>query len=171
MKNYILFILFFLPVLAFSQKRDSLVINFPQKYKLVLKNDQQDSRQILREWIPNGQNWENYDIIATMSVVKNANSVSIDQFKNLIVKGLKEKTKGFKYTELDKNDNAKDGYLIFKCESDSYKNSNDKESQIYFLIKGKSDLFANIIALKTDKFSDEFVEEWRKIFKESKFVE
>lgn len=166
-----LLILFLLPVLAFSQRKDSLIISFPQKYNLVLKNDQQDSRQILREWIPDGQNWENYDIIATMSVVKNASSVSIDQFKNLIVKGLKEKTKGLKYTELDKNEDPENGYMIFTCESDSYKNSNVKESQIYFLIKGKNDLFANIIALKTDRLPKEFVEEWRKIFKESKFVE
>lgn len=171
MKNYILFILFFLPLAAFSQKRDSLVINFPQKYNLVLKNNQQDSRKILREWIPNGQTWENYDIIATMLVLKNGKSVSVNKFKDLIVKGLKEKTKGFKYTELDRNEDSENGYLIFKCESDSYKDSKEKESQIYFLTIGKNDLFSNIIALKTDKFSDEFVEEWRKIFKESKFVE
>lgn len=159
-----------MPVLAFSQKRDSLIITFPQKYNLVLKGDQQDSKQILREWIPQGQTWDNYTIIATMSIIKDA-SVSIEQFKNLLVRGLQEKTKGFKYTELDRNEDSENGYLIFKCESDSYKNSNDKESQLYFMTKGKSDLFTNVVALKTDRLSDKFVEEWRTVFKESKFVE
>lgn len=155
----------------FSQKKDSLFINFPEKYHLVLKNNQENSVQVLREWIPNGQNWEDYDIIATTIVLKNGKNISLYKYRDLLVKDLKERTKGFKYTLLDENKDENNGYLIFKCEADSYKGTKDKESQIYYLVKGKNDLFGNIIALRTDKLPEEFVEEWRTIFKESKFVE
>lgn len=171
MKN-LLFILFLIPFLGFSQKKDSLYVPFPEKYHLALKNNQQDDKQIFREWIPENQTWENYSIIVTSFVLKNGKNLPLDLYKNLTIKGLKEKTKGFKYTEIERyGDENNGGYLIFKSEAESYKDSNDKESQIYYLTKGKNDFFVYIVALKTNYLPEDFVKEWTNVYKKSKFIE
>ena len=70
------FFLLFISFLGFSQKRDSLVLKLPEKYHLTLKNNQENAQQIFREWIPENQNWENYDIIFTQSIIKDGEFVS-----------------------------------------------------------------------------------------------
>lgn len=170
MKIISLFLLF-VSILGFSQKRDSLVLKFPEKYHLSLKNNQENAVQIFREWIPENQTWENYDIIFTQSIIKEGEFVSIDYYKDNMVKLLQQSTVGFKYTELDRKGDEMNGYLIFKSESESIKNSDGKESQIYFLTKGKHYFFVNIVALKTSSLPKEFVEEWLNIYKQSNFVE
>ena len=170
MKKLILFLLL-IPILGFSQKRDSLVIKFPEKYHLLLKNNQENNQQLFREWIPEGQNWDNYDVIFTQSIIKEGEFVSINYYKELLVKMLQQKTAGFKYKELDKKGDDMAGRLIFKCESEFILGSDAKESQIYFLTKGKYSFFVNIIALKTSSLPKDFVEEWLTVFKQSNFLE
>jgi hypothetical protein len=170
MKKLILFLLL-IPILGFSQKRDSLVIKFPEKYHLTLKNNRENAQQIFREWIPENQTWENYDIIFTQSIIKEGEFVSLAYYKELLVNRLQQKTEGFKYTELEKKGDEMAGHLIFKCESDAILGSDAKESQIYFLTKGKHFFFVNIIALKTSSLPKDFVEEWFNIFKQSNFLE
>ena len=96
MKKLILFLLL-IPILGFSQKRDSLVIKFPEKYHLTLKNNRENAQQIFREWIPENQTWENYDIIFTQSIIKEGEFVSLEYYKELLVNRLQQKTEGFKY--------------------------------------------------------------------------
>lgn len=170
MKNLIVLGLF-ISVLGFSQERDSLVINFPEKYHLSLKNNQENSKQIFREWIPANQSWENYDIIFTQSILKDGEFVSINYYKDLLVKMLQEKTSGFKYTEISRTGDEMKGSLIFTCEADFFLGSNIKESQIYFLTKGKHFFFVNIVALKDSFLPKEFVKEWLDIYHKSHFVE
>ncbi len=165
------FFLLFISFLGFSQKRDSLVLKLPEKYHLTLKNNQENAQQIFREWIPENQNWENYDIIFSQSIIKDGEFVSIDYYRDYMVKLLQQSTIGFKYTELEREGDEMKGHLIFKCESDAIKNSDGKESQIYFLTKGKHFFFVNIVALKTSSLPKEFVDEWFKIYKQSNFVE
>lgn len=165
------FFLILISILGFSQKKDSLVLKFPEKYHLVLKNNQENEKQIFREWIPEGQNWDNYDIIFTQSIIKDGDFVSINYYKDLLVNMLQQKTSGFKYTELERKGDEMTGHLIFKCESDAILGSDAKESQIYFLTKGKHSFFVNIVALKTSALPKDFVGEWFSIFKQSNFVE
>lgn len=151
----------------FSQASDSITIKFPAKYNLELKNNQKNDSQILKEWIPKKETFENYSIIATQLVIKNGVDIPFDLFKDKMIDDMKNKTINFKYTELQRADNS----LIFKCEADSYKDNNEKESQIYFLTKGKKNFIINIVALKQSSLSKEFTDEWLKVFNDSRSVE
>lgn len=167
MKRIIVLNLLLISIFTFSQKKDSLIINFPAKYELELKQNQQNSTQIYREWIPKNETFENYTIIATQIVIKSGREVPFDLFKDKMVEGMKSQTENFKYTELKRSDAT----LIFKCESDKYIENGEKESQIYHLVKGKNDFFVNIIALKKNALPKDFVDEWLNVFNESKFAE
>jgi hypothetical protein len=43
----------------------------PEKYNLHLEEKQENDQMIMMEYIPKGQNWDNYDIIITKLVSKN----------------------------------------------------------------------------------------------------
>ncbi len=167
MKKLVTITFLLISVFVFAQKADSLLVVFPAKYNLELKGKQQNQLQEFSEYLPKNETFENYSIIATKLVIRNGKSIPLELFRDKVVEDTKKDTKNFKYTELKSTENA----LIFKCESDYYIKGRDKESQIYFLTKGKNDFFINIVALKQSSLPKEFVDEWYKVYNESKFVE
>lgn len=168
MKNKLSLLTLFISLFVSSQKRDSIIIPFPEKYELTLKHHQENEDIIFREWIPKKENFDNYSIIFTITTIKNASSVSLDLLKQSLLKDFNEKAVGAKFTEVER----KLDYIIFKNEVDYYKSApKDKESQLYFLIKGKDDLFIISVALKKKKLPEKFINEWTEVFKNSKFYQ
>lgn len=167
MKTIFSILLLFFSLFAFSQKRDSIVIPFPEKYELTLKYNQENKNMIFKEWIPKKENFDNYTIIVTIINTKNASSIPLDVLKNSLFETFNNNTVGAKFIEVAREPN----YIIFKNEVDYYKKApNNEEAQLYFLTKGENDLFTISVALKKKKLPDNFIKEWTEIFKNSKFI-
>ncbi|WP_419870781.1 hypothetical protein [Chryseobacterium sp. CT-SW4] len=55
-----------------AQKKDSLQFVLPAEYSLYLAENQKTPQMEMLEYIPKGQNWDNYNLIVTKLTIKNA---------------------------------------------------------------------------------------------------
>jgi hypothetical protein len=82
----------------------------------------------------------------------------------------KQNAPAAKVTLIEKNEEGKNAWIIFKIESPRFKNDSKPESQLYYIVQGESSLYSNFVALKEKKLSDEFVNKWKEIFKSSELI-
>lgn len=154
----------------YSQKRDSLQFSLPEKYNLHLEEKQENDQMIMMEYIPKGQNWDNYDIIITKLVSKNLAKIPLQTFFDNNKKLLQSKTKNLRIKELSRNKKGEREYILFTAEADSYTNSTTTESQIQYFVKGDNDVFMCLAAIKEKNLPKDFVEEWSKVFLQSQII-
>lgn len=170
MKKFLLFLSLSFSLSMYAQKRDSLQFSLPEKYNLHLEEKQENDEMIMMEYIPKGQNWDNYNIIVTKLVSKNMASVPLQTFFDNIKKGTQAKTKNLRIKELARNKKDEREYILFTMEADSYKDSKTTESQVYYYTKGDNDVFTCIAAIKEKNLPKKFVEEWSKVFLQSQII-
>jgi hypothetical protein len=170
MKVFFLLASFSVSSLLYAQKRDSLQFSLPEKYHLHLEEKQEDDRMVMMEYIPEGQNWDNYEIIVTKLVSKNLAQVPLQTFFDNTKKLLQSKTKNLKIKELSRNKKGEREYILFTAEADAYRDSKDTESQIQYYVKGENDVFMCMAALKKKNLPADFVEEWSKVFLQSRII-
>lgn len=170
MIKFYLFLTLSLSSVLYAQKRDSLQFSLPEKYNLHLEEKQENEKMILMEYIPKGQNWDNYSIIVTKLVSKNMAQVPLQTFFDNNKKLIRSKAKKTKVKELSRNTNGGREYILFTVEADSYEDSATTESQVYYFTKGINDVFMCIAAIKEKKLPQSFVDEWSKVFLQSQII-
>ncbi|WP_292008367.1 hypothetical protein [Chryseobacterium sp.] len=154
----------------YAQKKDSLQFNLPSKYNFQLAEKQENDQMIMMEYIPKGQNWDNYDIIVTKLTIKNGARVPLQAFFDNQSKLVESKTENLRVKELSRNKENEREYILFTMEADAYKGSNTTESQVYYLTKGEQDVFICISAIKEKNLPGKFIDEWSKVFLQSQII-
>jgi hypothetical protein len=71
---------------------------------------------------------------------------------------------------IEKNDTAKNVWVLFKVETASFPNDPVPESQLYYAIQGDKTLYVTFIATKEKALSSDFLLKWSKVFKESELL-
>lgn len=170
MKKLLILFSFSFCSIIYSQKRDSVQIVLPPKYNLHLAEKQENDKMIMMEYIPKGQNWDNYDIIVTKITVKNAAKIPLQSFFESQKKIAEGKTENLRIKELSRNKENEREYILFTMEADSYKDSKTTESQVHYITKGEQDVLMFISAIKEKSLPDEFVKEWAKVFEQSQII-
>ncbi|NML57162.1 hypothetical protein [Chryseobacterium cheonjiense] len=170
MKKLLITVALSVSAIFYSQKKDSLQFSLPEKYNLHLEEKQENDQMIMMEYIPKGQNWDNYDIIVTKIVSKNLAKIPLQTFFDNNKKLLQSKTKNLRIKELSRNKNGEREYILFTAEADSYVDSQTTESQIQYYTKGENDVFMCIAAIKEKNLPKELVEEWSKVFLQSQII-
>ena len=73
-------------------------------------------------------------------------------------------------TVLEQSETAINKWVIFKVEASSFINNPKPESQVYYVVQGKSALFVNFVAIKQARIPAEFLRKWSAIFKVSTLI-
>jgi hypothetical protein len=71
---------------------------------------------------------------------------------------------------VEKNENTKNHWIIFKIEAPRFNNDRNPESQLYYVVQGESSLYSNFVAIREKKLPGEFIEKWKGIFKRSELI-
>lgn len=164
-------LLLFISTNLFSQdKIENLKINWPEKYAWKIGNNQENDKIHFVELVPGNEDINNWTIIGTMLSIKGITNLPMDTAVNLMYEQTKANAPKATVTIIEKNETDSNHWVIFKIESPSFNDSNTPESQLYYIVQGKSSLYSNFVALKQKKLSDEFVKEWIDVFKKSELI-
>jgi hypothetical protein len=153
----------------FSQ--ESLKIHWLEKYEWKLLSNQEDENMHMIELIPGKEEAENWSMLGQMLSIKGATNIPMEKAKELMFEQTKATAPNAKITFIEKDEDAKFPWILFKIESPNFKGDKNPESQLWYIRQGKTALFVNFIALKKKKLKDDFVEEWSAVFKGSEVVE
>jgi hypothetical protein len=155
----------------FSQNKiENLKVNWPEEYEWEIGSNQENEQMHFIELVPKKQSIDNWKILGTMISIKGVKDIPMDVYINLTVEQSKQTAPKAELTVLEKNETDKNHWAIFKIESPRFINDKNPESQLYYIIQGESSFYCNFVAIKKKKISDEFANEWTKVFKASELV-
>ena len=168
MKQVLIFlfpICFFEPAIAQTER---LVIPWPETWKI--SSQQKNHTMTLVELIPNNEKIDKWSIIGTTTIFTGEQDAPIESTMNITFDQAKKNAINPILTLIDKKEDGKNPWILFKIEAGGFKNDNTPESQLYYVIEGENALYSNFVAIKESTLSKEFVDHWKGLFKSSKFV-
>jgi hypothetical protein len=159
-----------LTISAFGQTQENLKIVWPEEYKWKIGSNQENDKQQMLELIPGNETIDKWSIIGTMLSIKGVKGVPMDVAMNLMFDQAKQNAIKPTLTMVERNDTAKNAWIIFKIDAPRFKNDKNPDSQLYYIIQGNLSLYSNFVAIKEKSLSKDFLEKWIKIFKSSEFI-
>jgi hypothetical protein len=173
MKKQLLILTFILSAsteLAHAQAKENLKISWPGEYKWKVGADQQVKNSRMIELIPGNETLNNWTIIGTMVSMQGVKNVPMNTAVKMTFDKMKANSPKARLVVIERGDAAKNPWILFKIESPYFNNSKTPESQMYYVIQGKTSLYSNFVAVKQDHLGPLFVEKWAKIFKNSSLI-
>jgi hypothetical protein len=122
------------------------------------------------ELIPNNEKTDNWTIIGTTTIYNEKENTPIKLFMNITFNEAKRNAINPTLLLIDKKEDGKNPWILFKIEALGYKNDKTPESQLYYIVEGETALYSNFVAIKEASLSKEFTDHWTGIFKSSKFI-
>ena len=171
MKRIILLpVVTFFTAMAFAQSQESLKIVWPEEYNWKIGSNQKNDKQHMIELIPGNETISKWTIIGTTVSIIGVKNVPMDVAMNLTFDQAKKDAINPTLTQIERNDTAKNAWIIFKIETPGFKDDKNPESQLYYIIQGNASLYSSFVAIKEKSLSKDFVDKWAKIFKSSQLI-
>jgi hypothetical protein len=155
---------------SFGQGKESLKIVWPEEYKWKIGSNQENQSIHLMELVPGDETIHQWTIMGTMMSLKGAKGIAVEKVMSAVYAQAKQNAPDAVLTFIEKKEEGKHPWIIFKIESSEFKNDKSPESQLYYIIQGESSLYTNLVSLKMKRLDDEFVNKWKGIFKASELV-
>lgn len=152
------------------QGGESLVLDWPENENWKLGNSQENEQMAMLELIHTNETLENWTEMGTMMSVKGVKNLPMDKAMNLMYEQAKLNSPKAKLTFLEKDETAEYPWIIFTIESPSFKNDKRPESQLWYVVQGKTSLYTNFRAIKKATIPTDLKEKWIAFFKTGKVV-
>ncbi len=147
---------------------ERLVIPWPENW--IIGSQEKTRATSVAELIPNNEKIDNWTISGTTTTFNDKENTAIESMMNTTFDEAKKNAVNPTLTFIDKKDDGKNPWILFKIEAAEYKKSKNPESRLYYIIKGETALYSNFVATKEATLSKEFTTHWTGIFKLSQFV-
>jgi hypothetical protein len=117
--------------------------------------------------IPGNETPGTASIIGSIVAFKGLRYSSINE---IIIHYKQQLDSGSTLTLVTMQDSARPLWVIFKVETPATTKYPEPESDLYYVIQGEYALFEDHVAIKQPNLSQEFINKWSKIFKNSRLV-
>lgn len=158
----------FLTLSTAAQQKETLNISWPEEYHWKVGSSQETKQVNLTELIPEKETLEQWTLMGNMMAIKGGQNIPVDVAMNMMYEQVRKNSDNAKLTIIEKDNTNK--WILFTIEAASFYNDANPESQLYYIISGKTALYTNFIATKTASLKNSFITRWSKIFKSSEIV-
>lgn len=153
-----------------QQGGESLLLDWPEDENWKLGSSQENDRMAMIELIHSNETLENWTEMGTMMSMKGVRNLPMDKAMNLFHEQAKANSPKSKLTFLEKDETAEHPWIIFTIESPSFKNGSGPESQLWYVVQGKTSLYTNFRAIKKASIPSDLKDKWVAFFKTGKVV-
>ena len=153
-----------------QQDGESLMLDWPDSENWKVGSSQENEQIAMIELIHSNESLENWTEIGTMMSIKGAKNIPMDNAMNMMYEQAKLNSSKAKLTFIEKDESAEYPWIIFTIESPSFKNDKNPESQLWYIIQGKTSLYTNFRAIKQASIPDDLKDKWIKFFMTGKIV-
>lgn len=154
-----------------QQTKESFVLNWPEYENWKIAGRQENNEMIFVELLKNDETFDNWTEIGTMMSIKGATNIPMDNAMNMMFEQAQKEGKDSKLTFIKKDESCEFPWILFKIETSKHKKG-DKgpESQLWYIVQGKTSLYTNFRAVKEKEISKELETKWIVFFKAGKVV-
>lgn len=153
------------------QSTETLLLEWPEEENWKVGSEQESGEITLVEYIHADESLEDWTEFGSMMTVKGAKNVPMDKAMNMMIEQAKKMAPKAKLTFIEKDESAEYPWIIFIIESPEYNIDNTPESQLWYVVQGKTSLFMNFRAIKEAKIPTELQEKWIQFFKTARVVD
>jgi tetratricopeptide (TPR) repeat protein len=153
-----------------QQGRESLMLDWPESENWKLGSSQENEQMAMFELIHSNETLENWTEMGTMMSIKGVQNLPMDKAMNLMYEQAKQNAPTAKLTFLEKDEKAEYPWIIFTIESPGFKNDKRPESQLWYVVQGKTSLYTNFRAIKKATIPGDLKDKWVSFFKTGKVV-
>ncbi len=150
--------------------KESLMLDWPDAEKWKVGSNQQKDKMIVVELIHENETLENWTEFGYMNSVIGLKNIDLEKAMNITFEQAKKTASKSKLTFIEKDLDAEYPWIIFKIESPSFANDKTPESQVWYIIQGKTALYSNFRAIKKATIPEETTKKWLNFFKTGKVV-
>lgn len=152
------------------QKGESFMLHWPENENWKIGSNQEDDKMTMIELIHSNETFDNWTEIGTCTAYKNAINIPVDAAMNMMYEQSKKESPKAKLTFIEKDEKAEFPWIIFTIESPNFKNDKNPESQLWFIIQGKTSLYSNFRAIKKSTIPNDLKEQWISFFKSGRII-
>lgn len=153
-----------------QQGGESLMLYWPEEENWKLENSQEDDQMMMIELLRNNETFDNWTEIGTMQSIKGVKNIPMDKAMNLMYEEAKQSCPKAILTFIEKDENNEYPWIIFTIECDKYKDDKTPESQLWYIVQGKTSLYTNFRAIKESIIPSDIKDKWIEFFKGGKIV-
>lgn len=168
MKNIFKITLLFLTITSSLQvssqterKTELVKIEWPKAEKWHIADQQKSDSQAMIELLKGTETFENFTEIGTTYIFRGSMYVPVTDKIEELYKRIKKNSSSAKKTMIEKDEKADCPWYIYKIESPT-------ESQVWYAVEGKSEIYVSFWATRTAEITSALQDKWVKIFKSSK---
>lgn len=153
-----------------KQNGESFMLHWPESENWKIGSNQENDKMTMLELIHSNETFENWTEIGTCTAYKNAVNVPCDVAMNMMFEQSKKTSPKAKLTFIEKDEKAEYPWIIFTIECPNFIDDNKPESQLWYIIQGKTSLYTNFRAIKKSSIPNDLKEKWISFFKSGKMV-
>ncbi|MES2726814.1 MAG: tetratricopeptide repeat protein [Bacteroidota bacterium] len=149
---------------------ESLMLNWPESENWKVGNSQETDEMAMLELIHTNETLEKWTEFGSMMSIKGAKNIPMDKAMNMMFEQAKLNSSKAKLTFIEKDESAEYPWIIFTIEAPGFKNDKTPESQLWYIVQGKTSLYTNFRAVKQATVPAELKDKWIAFFKTGKVV-
>jgi len=149
---------------------ESLMLDWPENENWKIGSSQENEKMAMLELIHSDETLEKWTEFGSMMSIKGATNIPMDKAMNMMFDQTKINAPKAKLTFIEKDESAEYPWIIFTIESPNFKNDKTPESQLWYIVQGKTALYTNFRAVKQSSIPADEKDDWIKFFKTGKIV-
>ena len=152
------------------QVGESFMLDWPDSENWKIGSNQENDQMVMLELIHSNETLEKWTEFGSMMSLKGAKNVPMDKAMNMMFDQAKLNSPKAKLTFIEKNEQDEYPWIIFSIEAPNFKNDKIPESQLWYIVQGKTSLYVNFRAVKQAIIPAELKDKWIKFFKSGKVI-
>ncbi len=153
-----------------QQGGESLMLDWPESENWKVGSSQENDQMAMLELIHSNETLEKWTEFGSMMSIKGAKNIPMDQAMNMMFDQAKLNSPKAKLTFIEKDESVEYPWIIFTIEAPNFKNDKTPESQLWYIVQGKTSLYTNFRAVKQATVPSDLKDKWIKFFKTAKVV-
>jgi tetratricopeptide (TPR) repeat protein len=153
-----------------QQRGESLMLDWPENENWKVGSSQENEQMAMLELIHSNETLEKWTEFGSMMSIKGARNIPVDKAMNMMFDQARQNSPKAKLTFIEKDESDEYAWILFTIEAPSFKNDNTPESQLWYIVQGKTSLYANFRAVKQATVPPDLKDKWTKFFKTGKIV-
>lgn len=153
-----------------QQPGESLLLNWPEEENWKIGSNQENDKMAMLELIHSNETLDNWTEIGTMISIKGAGKMPVEKAMNMMFEQAQKNAPKAKLSFIEKDETAEYPWIIFTIEAPGFKNDKTPESQLWYIVQGKTALYTNFRAVKQATVPADLKEKWTAFFKTGKIV-
>ena len=153
-----------------QQVGESLMLDWPESENWKIGSSQENEQMAMLELIHSDETLEKWTEFGCMMSIKGAKNILMENAMYLMFDQTKLNSPKAKLTFIEKDESAEYPWIIFTIEAPNFNNDKTPESQLWYIVQGKTSLYTNFRAVKEATIPADLKDKWITFFKTAEVV-